>query len=543
MTRPTLKLEYQPHPAQREVHEAMLTHRFVALAAGRRFGKSILALMESLRTALASPGAAVIFVSPVFAQARARYREFLKILRGIDHRYVVSTSKTTLRVELANDSAITFASAFDADRLRGEGYDLAVLDEAGYISQDVYDEVIRPALADRQGRLLAIGTPKGKGQLLYNLWVRGQSDDTNWASLRFSTWENPIIPESEKAEIEGGFPRDVLLQEFEAYFHNASAGAIPHVERCLRGTPLSPCAGHQYILGVDLAKKADFTALILLDAGTREVVHFERIQGVDYVTQVGRILRLSRQYNDAGIVLDQTGVGEAVLDLLRASLGRPIAGTTIARRGGLRSRAPRVTGVVFTNTLKQDFIDRLRLEIERGRIGIPAEYVTLIQELENFTYEMLPSGRVRYAAPSGFHDDTVIALALAVHALPRAGISLDHVDSRWVGLIDQLRPSIHAAERYGLARQRGFADMNGLPGNLTPLSPQQDCHLEFRFLTVTHKAGLISDDERDFLGDDIRRRALGTRFEHMPYSDPLDVELGSWRNFIRGEAPHLTQET
>ena len=82
MTVPELKLDYAPHPAQRQVHEDPTRHR--VLAWGRRSGKSWAALWECLRTMLERPGAQVCFASPVFAQARSRFRSFVEIIEVVD---------------------------------------------------------------------------------------------------------------------------------------------------------------------------------------------------------------------------------------------------------------------------------------------------------------------------------------------------------------------------------------------------------------------------------------------------------------------------
>lgn len=537
---PTIRLDYRPHPAQLEVHEALDRHRFVALAAGRRFGKSRLALQETLRTLLRRPEAVVIFLSPVFAQARARYREFLKVLRGLDRRFVESTSKTELRVELANGSAVTFASAFEADRLRGEGFDLAIIDEAGYVTESVWTEVIRPALADRGGRMLAIGTPRGKRQLLHLMYQRGQVGDPLWASFRFPSSANPRVAPEEIEAWEREMPEQPFGQECLAIFYDSAADVFANPRACTRGQlEGGPRPGEEYIAAWDLAKKSDYTVGIVLSVPRRQVVHFERVRGEDYVSQVVRILRVSRRYNNAAVVFDQTGIGEAVGDALRAALGRPLDGDEIPRRGGLQSSRPRVTGVVFTVERKQDMVDKLRLAIERRKLGIPRECEQLFAELEVYTYSMLPSGRTSFSAPEGFHDDCVSALMLANFAVPAEAASLGHVDGRLRSLIEKLKPYVWKPERYGLPRRKrvGWTWTSVDPRGLSPPPPPPDLLCEFRLATACRAAGLVSEDEFAFLADDLRRRAWGLasatkRWRELFYTDPWDEELGSWWEFI-----------
>ena len=537
MSSPTLRINYSPHPGQERIHKAFdAGARFVVAVCGRRWGKTRAGLEECRRRLHARPDTVVRWTSPTYRQAKARFREMAKLLRNHGN-WIASINKSDLRIELHNGSDIQFWSTQEPENLRGEGIDFLVVDEAGFVLALVWAEDLRPMLSDTLGGAYIVGTPRGRGQFLHQCSVRATSGTPGWSVIHAPTWDSPRIAAEEIEAARAELPADVFAQEYGAEFLDSAAGVFRGVRRCIGGQPEAPQQGRRYVIGVDLAQTRDFSVILTLDALTRQVVDLQRFRGVSYVEQVTMILETAKRYHNADILVDETGIGKPVLDNLRVSLGRPRTDTKPDRRGGLRRRAPRVDGLVFTSQSKQDVIQKLQLDIERARIRIPAAFEVLVNELELYGYEMTRTGRISYGAPEGHHDDTVIALALAAYAIPREGFSMEHVDSRWLHLIEQLRPSIHAAERYGLPRQRGYAAMNGLPGNLAPLSPQQDHHLEFRFLTVCHRAGLIGDDEAGFLGDDLRRRSLGTRFERMSYSDPLDGELGSWSSFLRGDAP------
>ncbi len=145
--------------------------------------------------------------------------------------------------------------------------------------------------------------------------------------------------------------------------------------------------------GVDLAKSVDWTCIIGLDKN-KQVCVFERFQKSwnDTIETVRRVVGTSKA------LVDSTGVGDAVLESLQA---------------GRRSN---FEGFHFTSPSKQQLMEGLAVAIQKQEIGFPDGVIT--NELESFEYEYTRTG-VKYSAPSGMHDDTVCALALAFAVKPK----------------------------------------------------------------------------------------------------------------------------
>jgi phage FluMu gp28-like protein len=148
----------------------------------------------------------------------------------------------------------------------------------------------------------------------------------------------------------------------------------------------------RYYIGVDLAKVEDFTALVALDEDGH-VRGFDRFHQLDWTFQVQRIRAFAEEYNGL-IIVDSTGVGDPIYESLY--------------RTGLR-----VQPYKFTSESKRQLIENLSIRFDAGQLSIPGDLEVLLNELKAYTYEMLPSGRVRYGAPEGLHDDAVTAFALA----------------------------------------------------------------------------------------------------------------------------------
>lgn len=340
------------------------------------------------------------WVSPVYAQGRQAFRKLLGAARkGNAEGAFKSVSHSEMRIELINGSALTFRSADSPDNLRGEGLARVVIDEAARVSRDVWEEALRPAVSDTGGRVMFISTPKGKNAF-YEMWTRGQDAmHPEFQSWKFPTADNPKVPAEDIEQARLSLPVDVFNQEYLAEFLDNNAGVFRNVKACIGSVREEPQAGKLYFAGLDLARLTDFTVLTILDGNGRQVYH-DRFNLLDWAIQKERVANVCRKYN-ARLTIDSTGVGDPIFEDLR--------------RMGLHAE-----GFKFTNESKKRLIESLMMAFEQTRISI-LDIPTQTNELDIFEYTINPSGTVHYSAPDGYHDDCVIALALANWQLGRRG--------------------------------------------------------------------------------------------------------------------------
>ena len=150
--------------------------RFRVLVAGRRFGKSYLACVELLRGALNRPGETFFYCAPTYRMAKdIAWRALKKLVPKV---WIQSKNETDLRIELINGSTIELKGTENAMALRGRSLSGVVLDEAAFMEPEVWFEVIRPALADKEGWALFISTPDGTASWFYDLWCYVPEDET-----------------------------------------------------------------------------------------------------------------------------------------------------------------------------------------------------------------------------------------------------------------------------------------------------------------------------------------------------------------------------
>ena len=162
--------------------------RFRVLVAGRRFGKSYLSCIELIKAAIERKGETYFYCAPTYRMAKDIAWKTLK--RLVPQVWIKSKNESDLKIELINDSVIELKGTENAMALRGRSLAGVVLDEAAFMDPEVWFEVIRPALADKQGWALFISTPDGTASWFYDLWCYCQEDPTeDWKRWCFTTIE------------------------------------------------------------------------------------------------------------------------------------------------------------------------------------------------------------------------------------------------------------------------------------------------------------------------------------------------------------------
>jgi hypothetical protein len=209
---------------QQRVHDELDRTRFVVVVAHRRFGKTVLAVNHLIRAALTCTRERprVAYVAPTYRQAKAiswdYLRQFTEPIPGVAY------NETELRADLPNGGQVRLYGADNPDALRGIYLDAVVLDEVGLMQSRAWTEVIRPALADRQGSALFIGTPNGRN-LFWDLRERASGSD-GWSLHEFRASATGIVPEAELADARRAMSEDAYSQEFECDFLASVRGAI-----------------------------------------------------------------------------------------------------------------------------------------------------------------------------------------------------------------------------------------------------------------------------------------------------------------------------
>jgi len=387
-----------PHPAQVQILAE--ARRFNVAALGRRSGKSKLAQRLLIRSALAQrPGA-------YFAPTYKLLEEFWREVKAVVAEVIIDKSEQEHRLQLYGGGVIECWSTDTGDPARGRRYALAVVDEAAMIPHlaDVWGQAIRPTLTDFQGDGWFMSTPRGLNDF-YTFFSRGQDPlERDWRSWQMPTSVNPYISPDEIEAARHELPERVFAQEYLAQFLSLEgAGVFRGVRAVSRLRPVEPQRGHQYCFGVDWGRSDDFTVISVLDITALEQVALDRFTDLDFEVQTERLHEWASLYRPVQIVAERNSLGGPLVEKLQRGYARLL--------GKPRPALP-VYGWDNTNASKAAAIERLALNIERGELSLLDDQVQTA-ELLAFESTTTATGMIRYAAPAGMHDDTVIALALA----------------------------------------------------------------------------------------------------------------------------------
>ena len=202
---------------QKEV--AQSNKRFRIVVAGRRWGKTTLALRELCRFA-SVPDRLVYYVSPTYGMSkRIMWKPLKKKLLSLN--WVRKINESDLTITLTNDSEICLKSADNPDTLRGVGLSFCCIDEAADCESEVFYEVLRPALSDTEGHCLIIGTPKGMGWLK-DVFDQEKLDPESWQSFQYKTISGGNVPPAEIESARRDLDERTFRQEYEATFESYS---------------------------------------------------------------------------------------------------------------------------------------------------------------------------------------------------------------------------------------------------------------------------------------------------------------------------------
>ena len=215
------ELDVKLHPAQLEIFNSKA--RFKVVSAGRRFGKSRLAAWILIIEALQSEDKDVFYIGPTFQQSKDIMWDMLKeLLDGTE--LIQQTHENTATMTLVNGIKISLKGSDRPDTLRGIGLAYVVLDEYANMKVEVWEQIIRPTLADVKGGALFIGTPAGKNHF-YEIWKEASDEKKeDWEAFQYNSIDNPILDPEEIKTARDTMSTQAFRQEFEASFVSFTGG-------------------------------------------------------------------------------------------------------------------------------------------------------------------------------------------------------------------------------------------------------------------------------------------------------------------------------
>lgn len=422
-----VKIPYTPRYP--EVHKALESHRFTVLVAHRRFGKTVLSVNHLIKQAMlcSKPRGLFAYVGPLRNQAKAVAWNYLKhYSAAIPSRRV---NESELSIDLPSNakpsgSIIRIFGADNPDALRGLYFDGIILDEVAQMKSEVWFEIVQPALADRQGWALFIGTPKGINlfsDLYEDAARRSAHGDSNWLALSFPVTDTSALPESEvkrlKEELSENAFRQEMLCDFAASADNVLI-LLDEVRAAISSdVDLETMQAWPIVVGVDVARFGDDSTVFFARRGlyAYEPVVLTHLSNTDVAH---RLMAYIAQIKPTYVCIDQ-GQGTGVIDLVR-----DLTATHTARIIEVPFGSQATKPDVFVNR-RAEMWTAIRDWLRAG--GRLPNITALTAELTAPTYEYDARGRIKLEAKelikerlNGRSTDLADALALtfAIQVFP-----------------------------------------------------------------------------------------------------------------------------
>jgi phage terminase large subunit len=220
-----IKIPYTPRKHQSYLHQQINRYRWSVLVCHRRFGKTVCMINHLIRSALMSKlkNPRFAYIAPTFKQAKSIAWDYMKQFTA----KIPNTkfNETELRVDLPNGSRITLLGAENSDGLRGIYLDGCVIDEYANIDGKLFAEIIRPALSDRKGYCVFIGTPAGMNNNFYDLYQHANGAE-DWFNYKAKASDTKIVDPEELEKAKEVMGEKKYLQEFECDWIANIEGAI-----------------------------------------------------------------------------------------------------------------------------------------------------------------------------------------------------------------------------------------------------------------------------------------------------------------------------
>lgn len=388
-----------PHPGQKEF--LLTPHRYRVLACGRRWGKTDACAASVFLELLSSAGSRQLILAPTLLQAEIlfdRVVEFVELMWPGEAK-IRRARYPSLQI---GDHRVWARSGHVPRSLRGQGATHIIVDEAAFVLAELITDIALPMLATSHGRLTLLSTPYGKNHF-WRWFMRGQDveEEQVWSRQAPSS-ESPLVHPEFLAIQRQLLSERAYQVEYDAMFIESSSQVFKGEDiEAATVSQLPDPVGSTYI-GIDWARYTDYTAIAVLNGTCRscQLVHIEKFHGLSWGEQVRRVSEIVRRFPHAQVLCDGTSGGDVVTEMLQKQL------TNHA-----------VAGVHFTAPIKQELIERLAMLFDQRAIAMLPN-LDLLRELQHFEAHHRPSGHTQLTAPSGYHDDLVIALALAARLMP-----------------------------------------------------------------------------------------------------------------------------
>jgi len=399
-----LLLNFKPFAYQ----EKLLTDKSNRIIAcmGRQTGKTTTIAAKAIHYAYTNPNTTTLIITPSLRQSMIMFDKILTLTHQNPLLTKSITRKTRTIIQLTNNSQI-IALPCSEHLLRGYTANLTICDEAAFIPEQIITEIIFPMLSTTKGTAIFLSTPWGQNHFFHKAYTNPQ-----YSTHKTKSNENPLIPQQFLQEMQQNMTKEAYKREYEAEFTEDTNTYFPQdlirktIELAQKLT-LEPYTNLEqqiqkgkHYAGIDLAKLQDQTAIAIVNTeeNTTKLVYIHEFPTqTPYTEVIGHLKRAHTKFNLQKTLIDQTGIGEPILEEIQ------------------NQNITNAEGIKFTTQAKEQLLTNLKLAMEQQKLAIPYNR-RLIQQINQQQYTYTKTGHIQFTHPPNAQDDMLWALALAVTA-------------------------------------------------------------------------------------------------------------------------------
>lgn len=392
---------YKPKVWQSDLHKLLKNSRNsgmrVTVLSPRQVGKSYGLQFEIIRFSLEAPSV-IMYLCPTNNLARKCFKDLSKKL--IKSGLIKSANSTTLEIEWVNGSQVLFRSAEMRDNLRGYTVDFLIIDEAAFISDEIFD-IVLPMTNVKQAPIVIVSTPRFRTGKFYEWYQYGMNNLKNFYSLTWSSYDtSEFLTDELKEEYKQTMTKQKFQNEILGEFTDDDGSLFNNIAECIYTGKVEY---NSLFIGVDWATGTgrDYTVVTALNENGEMVFikYFNDKTPTDQVNELTKIFNEKKQYIKL-VQVEQNSIGNVFYDML------------VKQNPNIR-----IIKFLTTNKSKSRLVNQLQTALENEKIKLIKDD-KLLNELRVYesTYNS-KTGTISYNAPSGYNDDTVISLMLAWDSL------------------------------------------------------------------------------------------------------------------------------
>lgn len=372
------------------------TTKYIIANWSRQSGKSTIVSLLCIKW-LTMKDEEVIYVTPTYSLAKKIYSNIIKLL---PQELISKSNSSDLIIESVTGSRLLFFSAESGQAMRGNTATKLVIDEAAYCKeiidgQSLYHNIIFPITKVKCNKILLISTPRGKEGFYYELVQRAIANEKGFKYLKKTIYDDALITKEEIDELKRTYPPIAFKCEFEGEFISNALSIFDDYDDLFNNNVSEIYSGY---CGIDLSTVGTDNTILTFINNKNEVVQYN-IKG-DLDTRYNKMASIVNKYSPKAIYIEQNSIGEPIYNELKK---------LIKKKEILNKWST-------TNESKKDIINNLQVLISNKNISFNKNNTLLKSELGTFTYKLTKNGNITFAAIDGFHDDTIMSLAMALQA-------------------------------------------------------------------------------------------------------------------------------